>query len=69
MNKTSVDTKGLLSDIETLEARKADAIRELLDERADLEKSTEDRLKAIATELQSLGHKRTRAPKGSKAAK
>jgi hypothetical protein len=55
-----MDAKTLLKEMADLDARKAEAVKGLLSERADLEKSTTLRLKAIATELQALGWRRTR---------
>ena len=57
----------LLEELQTLESRKADAIKTLLAEKKDLAASTKLRLEQIESDLKALGHKRQRKAKSAKA--
>jgi hypothetical protein len=62
----ALDTASLLAQQAAHEKAKADHITALLQERDDLEKSTEERLEAIACDLKMLGYSKPRAPRTKK---
>jgi hypothetical protein len=60
--------KTILEKLADLEKEKQDRIKDLIRQREKIEVNSANELKLIAEELKALGHKRTKAPNGSKKA-